>query len=313
MSGRAAAEAAGAVDVHPPEPAVSAAVGRALDEDLLPLGDLTAALVPASARARLAVVARAVGVVAGQRCAEETFARVDCRLSVEWQRPDGSDVAPGVVVATIEGPLRSALTAERTALNFLGHLSGIATATRRVVDAVAAVDPRVRVLDTRKTTPGLRALEKAAVRAGGGRNHRASLSDAVLVKDNHLGSLTVPEAVALARATWPGRMVEVECDRPEQVLEACAAGATIVMLDNMSPEEAAGCVALVREAAPVGGPLVEVSGGVDLRSAPRFAAAGVDLLSIGALTHSAPVLDLGLDLIAAEPGGDRPAAAPTPS
>jgi nicotinate-nucleotide pyrophosphorylase (carboxylating) len=170
----------------------------------------------------------------------------------------------------------------------------VATLTRSLVEAVAAVDPAARVIDTRKTTPGLRALEKAAVRAGGARNHRGSLSEAVLVKDNHLGGVTITEAVARARALWPGRMVEVECDRPDQVAEAVAAGATVVMLDNMTPDQAAACVARVRRDGP--GVLVEVSGGIDLASAPRYAAAGVDLLSVGALTHSAPILDLGLDL-----------------
>jgi len=275
---------------------VREAVARALAEDVLPLGDLTAALVPAGTRGRLAVVARQHGVVAGQRCAEEAFATVDGSLEVVWCRPDGSTVDPGDVIAEVGGELRPILTAERTALNFLAHLSGVATLTRRFVDAVAAVDPAVRVLDTRKTTPGLRALEKAAVRAGGGHNHRASLSDAVLVKDNHLAGMTITAAVARALAMWPGRMVEVECDRADQVVEASRAGATAVLLDNMSPDEAAHCAALARRSAGESGILVEVSGGVDLDSAPRYAAAGVDVISVGALTHSAPVLDLGLDL-----------------
>lgn len=280
------------------------AVARALAEDVLPLGDLTAALVPVGTTGRLAVVARQHGVVAGQRCAEEAFATVDGSLEVAWHRPDGCTVDPGDVIAEVEGELRSILTAERTALNFLAHLSGVATLTRRFVDAVAAVDPGVRVLDTRKTTPGLRALEKAAVRAGGGHNHRASLSDAVLVKDNHLAGMTITAAVGRARAMWPGRMVEVECDRADQVVEASRAGATAVLLDNMSPEEAASCAALARRSAKEGGILVEVSGGVDLESAPRYAAAGVDVISVGALTHSAPVLDLGLDLRAEPAAGE---------
>ncbi len=169
----------------------------------------------------------------------------------------------------------------------------MATLTRRFVVAVEAANPTTRVLDTRKTTPGLRALEKAAVRAGGGRNHRGSLSEAVLIKDNHREGLSVAEAVARAQDLWPGRMVEVECDRTDQVAEAVAAGASVVMLDNMGPAQVAECVALVRAA---GRPtLIEVSGRVDLTSAPRLAAAGADLLSVGALTHSAPVLDLGFD------------------
>jgi nicotinate-nucleotide pyrophosphorylase (carboxylating) len=295
----------------PPRPAVTEAVGRALAEDLLPLGDLTAALVPWSVRRSVAIVSRQAGVVAGRACAVETVAQIDPSVTVRWQLADGSAVAPGSTVATLTGPLRSILTAERTALNFLGHLSGVATLTRQLVEAVAAVNPDTRILDTRKTTPGLRALEKAAVRAGGAYNHRGSLSEAVLVKDNHLGGVTITEAVARARQLWPGRMVEVECDRIDQVDEAVAAGATVVMLDNMTPELAAECVARVRATDPR--TLVEVSGGITLQSAPAYAAAGVDLLSVGALTHSAPVLDLGLDLtIATDPGAEgRPPAVST--
>lgn len=283
--------------MHPPHQAVREAVARALAEDLQALGDLTAALVPEEVAASLAVVARRPGVVAGQRCAVEAFRQVDPAVEVHWRLPDGSAVVGGDVVALVGGPLRSVLTAERTALNFLCHLSGVATMTRRFVEAVTAANPATSVLDTRKTTPGLRALEKAAVRAGGGRNHRASLSDAVLVKDNHLGGVGITDAVRTARALWPGRMVEVECDRAEQVEEACRAGATAVLLDNMTPEEVRGCVALARRLAGAAGVLVEVSGGLTLERAPAYAAAGADLLSVGALTHSAPVLDLGLDLV----------------
>ena len=282
--------------VDPPALAVTEAVARALAEDVLPLGDLTAALVPAATTARLTITSRACGVVAGSRCAEEAFFQVDPGLVVAWHRPDGSLVGPGDVVAEVSGQLRAILTAERTALNFLGHLSGVATVTRSYVDAAHRVDPAVRILDTRKTTPGLRALEKAAVRAGGGHNHRANLSDAVLLKDNHLGGVGITAAVSGARSRWPGRMVEVECERPDQVLEACRAGATAVLLDNMTPAEARVAVAVARSAAA--GILVEVSGGITLVSVAEYAATGVDLISVGALTHSAPVLDLGLDLVA---------------
>jgi len=283
----------------PPAAAVREAVARALAEDVGPLGDLTAMLVPDTQRGRAHVVARADGVAAGRLCALETFAQVDPALAVDWRVPDGGWLAPGSVLAEVSGPMRSILTAERTALNFLCHLSGIATLTRGFVDAVAQANPATRVLDTRKTTPGLRALEKAAVRAGGGWNHRAGLSDAVLVKDNHLGSLAIAEAVALARRWWPGRMVEVECDEIEQVVEAVEAGATAVLLDNMTPSQVSQCVALVRArtADAPGRVLVEASGGVTIDNAPAFAAAGADLISVGALTHSAPVLDLGLDLV----------------
>ena len=281
----------------PPLAAVREAVARALAEDVLPIGDLTAALVPAARTAHAAVVSRRHGVVAGSLCAKEAFAQVDAGLVVDWRVPDGGTLEPGTVVAEVAGPLRSILTAERTALNFLCHLSGVATLARRYVDVVTAANPSTRVLDTRKTTPGLRALEKAAVRAGGAWNHRASLSDAVLVKDNHLGGLGIAEAVALARRWWPGRMVEVECDRIEQVAEAVDAGASVVMLDNMDPEGVARCVTLVRERSQPGAVLVEVSGGVTLDTAGPLAAAGADLVSVGALTHSAPALDLGLDLV----------------
>lgn len=282
--------------VDPPLLAVREAVGRALAEDVLPLGDLTASLVPATATARAAVVARRPGVVAGRLCALEAFDQVDTRLVVDWLLDDGTGVDCGSVVGVVSGSLRSILTAERTALNFLCHLSGVATTARRYVEAVTAANPATRVLDTRKTTPGLRALEKAAVRAGGAWNHRGSLSEAVLVKDNHLGGLGIADAVSRALEWWPGRMVEVECDRPDQVTDAVDAGATAVLLDNMSPDEVASCVRLVRAHRDGAGVLVEVSGGVTLDTAPHYATAGADLISVGAITHSAPVLDLGLDL-----------------
>ncbi len=293
MSGEYGNHAAAPV-VDPPRQAVVEAVARAIAEDLLPLGDLTAALVPASVDATVAIASRAHGVVAGRACAVETFVQIDPDLAVTWKRADGCEVAPGDVVAEVSGSLRSILTAERTALNFLGHLSGVASLTAKFVVAVRRANPSTRVLDTRKTTPGLRALEKAAVRAGGGHNHRGSLSEAVLVKDNHLGGVSIAEAVVRARELWPGRMVEVECDRTEQVTDAVDAGATVVMLDNMTPEQVAGCVARLRTSGS--GALVEVSGGVDLNTAPLMAVAGADLISVGALTHSAPILDLGFDL-----------------
>ena len=179
--------------VEPPVQAVEEAVRRALAEDVLPLGDLSASLIPVTARARFAFVARRDGVVAGSRCAIEAFALTDPGIAVTWLRPDASRVSAGDELAVVVGPLAPILTAERTALNFLCHLSGVATLTRAFVDVVAAANPNTRVLDTRKTTPGLRSLEKAAVRAGGGKNHRGSLSEAVLVKDNHLAGITIAE------------------------------------------------------------------------------------------------------------------------
>jgi nicotinate-nucleotide pyrophosphorylase (carboxylating) len=284
-------------EFDPPRPAVVEAVGRALAEDLGPLGDISAALLPNDAVTVADLVPRAVGVLAGTACATEAYAQLDPRVRVRWRADDGDAVAPGTAVGRVEGPLRALLTGERTALNFLCHLSGIATLTRRFVEAASAEGGTARVVETRKTLPGLRALEKAAVRAGGGVNHRGSLSDVVLVKDNHLAGTTITDAVTRARAEWPGRGVEVECDREAQVEEAVAAGADVVMLDNMSPEDAAKCVAWVR-AGERPWTLVEISGGVTLGTVAAYSATGADVISVGALTQSAPALDLGLDLAA---------------
>ncbi len=286
--------------VHPPVTAVRTAVERALAEDLEPLGDLTAALLPPEAMARGSIVSRAPGVVAGSRCAIEAFTQVDPAIEMTWLLDDGSPVARGDVVARLRGPLASILTAERTALNFLGHLSGVATLTRAYVDA-ATTGGQTRIWDTRKTTPGLRALEKAAVRAGGGANHRGNLSEWVLVKDNHLVGMGIAEGVAAARARWPGRTVEVEVDRLDQLRQAITAGADLVLVDNMAPDDVALAVA---ERGDARSPLLEVSGGVTLATVAAYAATGADLISVGALTHSAPALDLGLDLDSG-PGVDR--------
>jgi nicotinate-nucleotide pyrophosphorylase (carboxylating) len=283
-------------DFDPPRPAVVDAVARAIAEDLGPLGDLTAALVPPGTVMIADLVPRAPGVLAGTACATETYAQLDPQVRVTWSAHDGDRIEPGVPIGRVEGPLRWLLTGERTALNFLCHLSGIATLTRRFVDAAAGAGP-ARIVETRKTLPGLRALEKAAVRAGGGANHRGSLSDMVLVKDNHLGGLTIGEAVVRARSMWPGRGVEVECERVEQVDEALAAGAHVVMLDNMTPDAAARCVARVRASARPE-TIVEISGGVTLDTVAAYAATGADLISTSAITQSAAALDLGLDLAA---------------
>lgn len=275
----------------PPASAVREVVARALAEDLEPLGDITSALLPADRRASASFVVREEGVVAGRACAVETFRRVDPSLELQWKLADGSRVEPGDEIARVEGPLASMLTAERTALNFLCHLSGVASLTRRFVDAT--VGTRCRIWDTRKTTPGLRALEKAAVRAGGGRNHRGNLSEWVLFKDNHLTGMTIAEAVERARAQWPGRTIQLEADRIDQLREAVAAGADIVLLDNMSPDDVVACVELRGDAER---PLLEVSGGVTLANVAAYAATGVDLISSSALTQSAPSLDIGLDV-----------------
>jgi nicotinate-nucleotide pyrophosphorylase (carboxylating) len=210
----------------------------------------------------------------------------------------------------VEGPLHSILTAERTALNFMSHLSGVATLTRRFVDAAAAGGP-ARIWDTRKTIPGLRALEKAAVRAGGGANHRGNLSDWVMVKDNHLLGAPLAELVTRARATWPARTVHVECDTLVQVGEAVDAGADALLLDNMAPSLVSECVAVVAERCGTGRrPLVEASGGITVDNVASYAAAGVDCISVGAITNAAGVLDIGLDIAASAPD---PASAPTNS
>jgi len=278
--------------LDPPIAAVRDAVARALAEDLLPLGDLTAALIPENAVARAAFVAREHGVIAGRACVLETFAQVDPVLAVEWSEADGSRVQPHTVLGTVEGPLASIVSAERTALNFIRHLSGVATLTARyVARAAEASAGATRIVDTRKTTPGLRALEKAAVRAGGGTNHRANLSDAVMIKDNHLAGMSIGDAVTRARQAWPGRPVHVECDDLDQLAEIIAAGADRAMFDNFAPALVAEGVALV-----AGRLEVEVTGGVSLETIDLYAAARPDFISVGALTHSAGVLDIGLDL-----------------
>jgi nicotinate-nucleotide pyrophosphorylase (carboxylating) len=284
--------------------AVDDAVTRALGEDLGPEGDITAALVPAEATAHFVLRARQPGVLAGRECAAEAFRRMDPALCLVWQAADGDQLTSGQTVMEVTGALRPILTAERTALNFLGHLSGIATLTARFVAAAHAQNPSVEVLDTRKTTPGLRVLEKAAVRAGGGTNHRAGLSDAVLVKDNHLAGTGITTAIRRARQRWPGRTVEVECDSLEQVAEAAGAGADVVLFDNMDPAQVVEAVAVAHLGAP--GPIrTEVSGGVTLDTIGVYAAAAPDRISVGALTHSAAVLDLGLDLIWTATGNER--------
>ena len=283
-------------DAHPPMVAVREAVARALAEDLTPLGDLTSALLPPALEATARFVPRADGILAGRLCAMEAFRQVDPLLEVAWWADDGDEITAGTAIAEVRGPLAPILTAERTALNFLGHLSGVATLTARFVDAISEAGGDLRVWDTRKTTPGLRALEKAAVRAGGGSNHRGNLSDWVLLKDNHLELFGITAAVVHARDRWPGRTVHVECGDLDQVREATEAGADALLLDNMSPEEVLAVVTEVRERDPVR-PLLEISGTVSLETIRSYATTGADMVSIGALTHSAPVLDIGLDVV----------------
>jgi nicotinate-nucleotide pyrophosphorylase (carboxylating) len=271
--------------------AVEALARAAVEEDLAGGVDVTStATVPAGLVGTAAFVSRADGVVAGVPVA---MAVLDVVGEVEHlaRIADGVAVTRGTSVLEVRGPVRTLLTAERSALNLLCHLSGVATLTRRWADAVEGTGAHVR--DTRKTTPGLRALEKHAVRCGGGVNHRMSLSDAALVKDNHVVAAGgVVPAFDAVRAAFPDLEVEVECDTLEQVREVVAAGADLVLLDNMDLATMRAAVALCKPA----GVRTEASGGLRLEDARTVAGAGVDFLAVGALTHSAPVLDLGVDL-----------------
>ena len=270
---------------------VEPAVRAALAEDLGTGGDMTTDnVVPESARAEIAIVPRKPGRIAGLDLALTAFRLIDPSIQVETLVRDGGAAVPGQPIALVSGPGRGVLTAERVALNFLGHLSGIATATHGIVTAVAG--SHARICCTRKTTPGLRVFEKYAVRAGGGVNHRFGLHDGVLIKDNHIavaGGIAATVAAARARV---GHMVkiEVEVDTLDQLEEALAAGADAVLLDNMSPETLKRAVALVG-----GRAVTEASGNITVETAPAIAASGVDLLSVGWITHSAPCLDIGLD------------------
>ncbi len=281
--------------MEPPRDAVADAVRRALAEDLTPLGDLTSMLLPRVAAEAL-FVPRRDGVIAGTACVTETFRQVDPDIEISWSVADGDAAGAGVTIAVVRGELASILTAERTALNFLSHLSGIATETRRFVDAVAGTG--ARIWDTRKTTPGLRSLQKAAVRAGGGANHRGNLSDWILLKDNHLSVLGIDEAVRLARERWPARTVHVECDTVAQAEQALDAGADALLLDNMTPAQVSACRDLAFDLSPDGErhALLEVSGGITIETVAGYARLGIDCISVGGLTNSAPVLDIGLDI-----------------
>jgi nicotinate-nucleotide pyrophosphorylase (carboxylating) len=269
--------------------AIDEIVARALAEDLGD-GDLTtAATVPVSARARALITQKAPGVVFGLEAAEATFLALDASISIERRTREGEWREGGEVLA-LQGSARALLSAERTALNFLQRLSGVATMAARCVRAVDGTG--ARILDTRKTTPGLRALEKAAVAAGGATNHRAGLYDAILIKENHAALAGgVGEAVRSARAHAPGVPLEVECRTLAEVDEALAAGAPRILLDNMSLAELAGAVRHVAGRAEL-----EASGGVMLETLRDTASTGVDFISVGAITHSAPALDLSLVL-----------------
>ena len=276
-----------------PELLIEPIVRAALLEDLGRAGDITSnAVIPRDATATCVIASRQDGVVAGIDAARLAFTLMDRGIEVSVQRPDGTDVAPGEVVMRISGRTRAILGAERVALNLLCHLSGVATATASLVEA--AQPHRARIVCTRKTTPGLRALEKHAVRAGGGANHRFGLDDAVLIKDNHIAAAGgVRPAIERARAAV-GHLVkiEVEVDTLAQLEEALAVGTDAVLLDNMTPDQLRQAVAMVQ-----GRAVIEASGRITRETVAAVAATGVDLISAGWITHSAPVLDLGLDFI----------------
>ena len=278
------------VDLRPDS--VAAVVADALTEDLDGGADVTSeATVPADQRATLDLVSRDAGVVAGVLVAKVVFELVAGKAATAAVMvPDGGRVSPGDLILRIEGPTRELLLGERTALNLICHLSGVATATRRWVDVIG--DRQVAVRDTRKTTPGLRRLEKYAVRCGGGMNHRMSLSDAALIKDNHvLAAGGVAPAFAAVRQQFPALEVEVEVDSLDQLAQVLDAGADLVLLDNFSPDQMRQAVGMNE-----GRARLEASGGLTVESAAEVAATGVDYIAVGALTHSSPILDIGADL-----------------
>ena len=236
------------------------------------------------------------GVIAGTACVEEAIAQVDPSLELTWLIDEGETVTSKQRLATVTGSLESILIVERPALNFLMYLSGIATNTRRYVDAATG---SAQVWDTRKTTPGLRSLEKAAVRAGGARNHRGNLSDWIMLKDNHLMGVSIADGVAEAKHRWPARTVHVEADRLEQVEGAVHAKADAILLDNMGPDTLREAVALVDSLVGDGArPLLEASGGIDLSTIDAISQTGVDMISTSKLSFGAPTLDIGLDISA---------------
>jgi nicotinate-nucleotide pyrophosphorylase (carboxylating) len=277
---------------HPPHALlIEPIVRHALEEDLGRAGDLTTDLiVPPGQTARATIVARKSGTIAGLVAAQCAFRLVETQLNFVPDASDGANVGAGAKLATVDGPTRGLLTAERVALNFLGHLSGIATATRALVDAVDGT--RARIVCTRKTTPGLRALEKYAVRCGGGFNHRFGLDDAILIKDNHIAAAGgIAPAIERVRAGTAHMVkIEVEVDTLEQLEAALALGVDTILLDNMTPHDIARAVALAK-----GRAVLEASGNVTLATVRAIAETGVDYISSGAITHSAPNLDVALD------------------
>lgn len=273
-------------------------ISLALNEDLGTAGDVTSrAFIPTESVSRARIVSRCDCIASGIAIASEVFRRVDETLTITAHAAEGERLSPGSVLLEISGPTRSILSGERTALNFLGRLCGIATLSRRYADAVKGTG--VTLLDTRKTTPGWRLLEKQAVKAGGCTNHRMGLHDAVLVKDNHLAALgdlsLLPPVIKGLRAAHPGLPIEIEADTLAQLKTLLGMqGIDVILLDNMSPAQMSEAVALRNKLAPP--VLLEASGGVTLASIPEIAATGVDRISVGALTHSATNADLSLEL-----------------
>jgi nicotinate-nucleotide pyrophosphorylase (carboxylating) len=273
------------------QPRIDSLIDLALDEDVA-FGDVTSqSIFAVDHNSKARILAREDMVVCGLEVAKRVFARVDTALKLNVEAKDGDRVSKDSILLVVEGPTISILTAERTALNFLQRLSGIATLSRRFADAAQATGSGVRIVDTRKTTPGWRALEKYAVRCGGCFNHRSSLSEHVLIKENHItaaGSLA--KAVKMARDFAPHcAKIEVETENLDDVKEALEAGAEVIMLDNMSPAQVQAAVALIDKAA-----IIEISGGVRLSTMADYALPGVDVISVGALTHSAPAADFSL-------------------
>jgi nicotinate-nucleotide pyrophosphorylase (carboxylating) len=272
-------------------------IKRALEEDGAEADITTLSTVPVEQQARAILIARQAGVIAGLSVAIETFRTLDERISVELVVQDGGAVQANDVLARLSGPARSLLSAERVALNFLGHLSGIATLTAQCVHAIEGT--QARILDTRKTTPGLRSLEKSAVLMGGGHNHRFGLSDGVLIKDNHIKAAGgIVQAITGARTMAPHLLkIEVECETLSEVQEALTAGADVILLDNMDVETMRSAVELIHDTAPR--VLIEASGSIGTRPArlAAVAATGVDFISLGALTHSAPNFDVSLEFV----------------
>lgn len=278
-----------------PKDQIEEVINRALAEDFVSKDITTEALIAKDWQGKASILVKSEGVLAGIEAAKQVFLKVDPKLQIEVLIADGAKVKPGDVVAVITGKVASILKAERTALNFLQHLSGIATETARYVEAVKGLP--VKILDTRKTIPGLRILDKYAVRVGGGQNHRMHLGESILIKDNHLAALRkqglgLKEIIARARQKAPAKIkIEVEAKTLEEAREANEAGADIIMLDNMSTEVMHQAVQAIK-----GHALIEASGGITLANIRAIAETGVDFISIGAITHSAKALDISLEL-----------------